>query len=394
MTSADIIASSDRYLFRVYPRAPLALVRGEGTRVWDADGRAYLDFFSSTVVTALGHCHPAVVRALEEQAHRIWHVSNLHYSEPQARLAERLVAHCFADRAFFCNSGAEANEAAIKLARRYGHDRGDGRFEIITAEGSFHGRTIATLTATGQEKVRVGFAPLPDGFRYAPYDDVDGIAAAITPRTIAIMVEPVQGESGIRVPQPDYLARLRRLCDERNVLLILDEVQTGIGRTGTLFAYEAAGIAPDIMTLAKGLGAGFPLGAMLATEHVAESFQVGSHASTFGGNALGCAVAVAVLDTLLHGGVLENCQRMGQRLMSGLQDLAQRETRIRTVRGRGLLVGAELSEAAAPIVDQCRARGLILNVTADRVLRFAPPLTVTPAEIDEALAIVAAAFRS
>jgi predicted acetylornithine/succinylornithine family transaminase len=392
MTNAEIIRLSDRYLFPVYPRVPLALVRGEGTRVWDGDGRSYLDFFSSTVVTALGHCHAAVTRAIDSQARQILHVSNLHYSEPQARLAEILVEHSFADRVFLCNSGAEANEAAIKLARRYGHDRGGGRYEVVTALGSFHGRTLGTISATGQEKVRTGFEPSLPGFRYAPYDDVAAVEAALSPKTIAVMVEPVQGESGVIVPKQDYLQRLRQLCDRHDLLLILDEVQTGVGRTGTLFAYEQAGIVPDIITLAKGLGNGVPIGAMLARESVAQSFQQGSHGSTFGGNALACAAAVAVMQTLVSEGVLSSCVAMGQRLHEGLASLADRHPSIREVRGMGLLVGVELTEPAAAVVDRCRERGLIVNATGDKVVRFAPPLIVSTAEVDEAVQLFAQAL--
>jgi predicted acetylornithine/succinylornithine family transaminase len=392
MTNAEIIRLSDRYLFPVYPRVPLALVRGEGTRVWDGDGRSYLDFFSSTVVTALGHCHAAVTRAIDSQARQILHVSNLHYSEPQARLAEILVEHSFADRVFLCNSGAEANEAAIKLARRYGHDRGGGRYEVVTALGSFHGRTLGTISATGQEKVRTGFEPSLPGFRYAPYDDVAAVEAALSPKTIAVMVEPVQGESGVIVPKQDYLQRLRQLCDRHDLLLILDEVQTGVGRTGTLFAYEQAGIVPDIITLAKGLGNGVPIGAMLARESVAQSFQQGSHGSTFGGNALACAAAVAVMQTLVSEGVLSSCVAMGQRLHEGLASLADRHPSIREVRGMGLLVGVELTEPAAAVVDRCREHGLIVNATGDKVVRFAPPLIVSAAEVDEAVQLFAQAL--
>ena len=388
MRSAEIIALSDRYQFPVYVRAPLTLVRGQGTRVWDADGHCYLDFFSSTVVTALGHCHPAIVQAIDLQARRILQVSNLHYSEPQARLAERLVTGSFADRVFFCNSGAEANEAAIKLARKYGHQHGGGRYEIITALGSFHGRTVATIAATGQEKLRVGFEPLPGGFRYVPFDDVSSLEAALTPQTIAILLEPVQGEGGVVVPGAAYLRQVRALCDERGLLLILDEVQTGIGRTGTLFAYEQSAITPDIMSLAKGLGSGVPIGAMLAAAPVADSFDKGAHGSTFGGNALTCAVAVAVLDTLEKENLLTHCQQMGERLSTGLQQLAVKHSSIRQVRGRGLLLAAELDRPGAEVVDRCRAAGLIINCTMERVLRFTPPLIVDAAEVDEALAIV------
>jgi predicted acetylornithine/succinylornithine family transaminase len=388
VTTDEIIELSDRYLFPTYTRTRLALVRGEGSRVWDADGRSYLDFFSSTVVTALGHSHPAIVRAIEEQARRILHVSNLHYSEPQARLAEQLVTTSFADRVFLCNSGAEANEAAIKAARKYGHDKGEGRYEIVTFLGSFHGRTMATIAATGQEKVRVGFEPLTPGFRYAPFDDVTALEEALTPRTIAIMLEPIQGEGGVVVPQQDYLRRVRDLCDRRRLLLILDEVQTGVGRTGTLYGYERAGITPDIMTLAKGLGGGVPIGAMLATAEVAESFGAGTHGSTFGGNALTCAVASAVLHTLRSESVLENCERMGNRLREGLRCLAEKYSIIRDVRGHGLLLGVEVADTGPEIVAQCLAEGLIINCTVGRVLRLTPPLTVTAPEVDEALRIL------
>jgi predicted acetylornithine/succinylornithine family transaminase len=388
MTSADIIALADRYLFPTYARAPLALVRGEGTRVWDADGRAYLDFFSSTVVTNLGHRHPAIVRAITAQAERILHVSNLHYCEPQARLAEKLVKRSFAERVFLCNSGAEANEAAIKLARKHGHAAREGRYEIITAFDSFHGRTLATIAATGQEKVRTGFEPVQQGFRYAPYADAGAIAAALTPRTIAIMVEPIQGEGGLATPPAQYFRDLRALCDQHGLLLIFDEVQTGMGRTGSLFAYERLGVTPDVMTLAKGLGGGVPIGAMLAAGPAAAAFDAGSHGSTFGGNALTCAVALAVLETLEGEGVLANCVAMGERLADGLRQMAARHSIISEVRGQGLLIGAALKVPGAPIVDRCRAAGLIINCTATTVLRLTPPLTVSAAEVDEALAIL------
>jgi len=388
MTNAEIIELNQRYLFPTYARAPIALVRGEGCRVWDADGKPYLDFFSSTVVTSLGHAHPRVTKAITEQAAKILQVSNLHHSEPQARLAQRLCENSFADRVFLCNSGAEANEAAIKIARKYGVDHGDGRYEILTATGSFHGRTIATLTATGQEKVRHGFQPLPGGFRYVPFGDFDALASAVAPETIGIMLEPVQGEGGIVVPNDDYLRRVRDLCDERGMLLIFDEVQTGMGRTGTLFAYERFGIEPDIMTLAKSLGSGLPIGAMLARDPVAESFGPGTHGSTFGGNALCCAGANAVFDALREDGLLENCERQGQYLRAGLESLRQRHPRIREVRGLGLLVGAVLDGPGAGVVDACREAGLLINCTAERVLRFTPPLIVDASLVDEALQIL------
>lgn len=394
MTSAEIIALADRYLCPTYARAPLALVRGEGTRVWDADGREYLDFFSSTVVTNLGHQHPAVVRAIEAQARQILHVSNLHYCEPQARLAERLVTRSFADRVFLCNSGAEANEAAIKLARKVGHAQGDGRYEIVTLLNSFHGRTLATIAATGQEKVRVGFEPVQQGFRYAPYDDVAALEAVLSPRTVGIMVEPVQGEGGIVAPSPEYFQALRALCDRHQLLLILDEIQTGMGRCGTLFAYEQLGVTPDIMTLAKGLGAGVPIGAMLAAAPIAGILDQGSHGSTFGGNALTCAVALAVCEVLEREGVLANCQAMGDRLRAGLGAMAAERAGVKAVRGRGLLIGVELDRPGGPVVERCLARGLIINCTANTVLRIAPPLTVSAAEVDQALEVLAGALAA
>ena len=394
MTSAEIIALADRYLFPTYARAPLALVRGEGTRVWDADGREYLDFFSSTVVTNLGHQHPAIVRAIETQARQILHVSNLHYCEPQARLAERLVERSFADRVFLCNSGAEANEAAIKLARKVGHARGEGRYEIVTLLNSFHGRTLATIAATGQEKIRVGFEPVQQGFRYAPYEDLPALEESVTPRTIAVMVEPIQGEGGIVTPRPEYFQALRAFCDRHQLLVIFDEIQTGMGRTGTLFAYEQLGVTPDIMTLAKGLGSGVPIGAMLAAAPIAEILDKGSHGSTFGGNALTCAVALAVCEVLESEGVLANCRAMGERLAAGLQRLAARHPILRGVRGRGLLVGAELDQPGGPVVERCLARGLIINCTANTVLRITPPLTVSAAEVDQALAILDGALAA
>jgi len=388
MTNREIIELSDRFLFPTYVRAPIALVRGRGCHVWDADGRSYLDFFSSTVVTALGHAHPEVTAAIRAQAERILHVSNLHYSEPQARLAARLCELSFADRVFLCNSGAEANEAAIKLARRYGNEMGGGRYEIVTARGSFHGRTLATVAATGQEKVQHGFEPLPTGFRYAPYGDVAGLEAAITDATIAVMLEPLQGEGGIVVPPPDYLREVRALCDRRHLLLILDEVQTGMGRLGTLFAYQQAGIVPDIATLAKGLGGGVPIGAMLATEALAPAFSASTHASTFGGNPLTCAAALAVLEVLTRGDVLANCRETGRYLRQGLCRLQEKSPLIRDVRGVGLLVGAELAVPGGPIVDRCREAGLLINCTRENVLRFSPPLIVSREEVDEALGIL------
>ena len=387
VTNQSIIDLNAQYLCTTYARFPVAFVRGQGCRLWDADGKAYLDFFASLAVMNLGQCHPAVVKAVCDQVSTLTHISNLHHTIPQARLAELLCLNSFANKVFFCNSGAEANEAAIKLARKYGGDKRDGRYEIITTLGSFHGRTMAAISATGQEKVRQGFAPHLEGFRYAPFDDLAATEAAISERTIAIMVEPIQGEGGVNVPQPGYLKGLRDLCDRNGLLLILDEVQTGMGRTGKLFAYEHEGIQPDIMTLAKALGGGIPIGAMLARGSVAESFNLGSHGSTFGGNAVACAAGIAVVNTLL-GGVLENCQVMGEYFVKRLLELKEKFPFIKTVRGRGLIIGAELDREGAAIADTCLQEGLLINCTVGKVLRFIPPLIVTKAEIDEGFVIL------
>ncbi|GIW40655.1 MAG: acetylornithine aminotransferase [Candidatus Binatia bacterium] len=392
MTHSDIVERSDRYLFAVYRRAPVALVQGRGCRVWDADGKPYLDFFASTIVASLGHCHPRVVEALRVQSEKILHVSNLHYSEPAARLAELLCRNSFADRVFFCNSGAEANEAAIKLARAYGRAERGGRYEILTATGSFHGRTLATLAATGQEKVRAGFEPLPDGFRYVPYDRPELLEEAIGERTVAVLLEPVQGEGGVVVPRPDYLGRVREICDRHGLLLMLDEVQTGMGRLGHLFGHEMAGVRPDVVTLAKGLGGGVPIGAMLATEKVARAWLPGAHGSTFGGNALACAAACAVVEELLGGEVLENCRRVGEDLRNLLGDRIGGDPRVREIRGAGLLVGVELTVPGDGLVESCRRLGLLLNCTAEKVLRLCPPLVVSREEVEEAVEILARAL--
>jgi len=387
MNNQNIIDLNTKYLCTTYARYPVAFVRGQGCRLWDADGKEYLDFFASLAVMNLGQCHPAVVKAVYDQVSTLTHISNLHHTIPQARLAELLCTNSFADKVFFCNSGAEANEAAIKLARKYGGDKRDGRYEIVTTFGSFHGRTMAAISATGQEKVRQGFAPHLEGFRYVPFDDVAATEAAISERTIAIMVEPIQGEGGVNTPRPGYLKELRDLCDRNGLLLILDEVQTGMGRTGKLFAYEHEGITPDIMTLAKALGGGLPIGAMVASGAVAESFNLGSHGSTFGGNAVSCAAGVAVVETLL-GGVLENCRVMGEYFFNKLLALKEKFSFIKEVRGQGLILGAELDRDGAAIVDGCLKEGLLINCTVGKVLRFIPPLIVTKTEIDEGFAIM------
>jgi len=387
--SAAWIERADKVIMKTYGRYPIVPVRGEGCRVWDADGRMYLDFLAGVAVNNLGHCHPKVVGALQEQAARLIHCSNYYHIPSQIELAELLCSRSFADRAFFCNSGAEANEAAIKLARKYSRETfGPERYAIITAAESFHGRTMATVSATGQEKVQRFFDPLLHGFQHVPFNDAAAVEAAVTPQTCAVMLEPIQGEGGVNVPDPDYLRQVRAICDRHGLLLILDEVQTGLGRTGRLFAHEHFGIEPDIMTLAKALAGGAPIGAMLAREPFAAAFSPGTHGSTFGGNPLMTAAALAAVRALLDEGLLERAQSMGAYLVERLRGLQARHAIVREVRGIGLMVGMGLSIPAGEIVKQGHARGLLLNVTHDTVLRFVPPLVVSTAEIDEMTAIL------
>ncbi len=389
MRNQEILELTQRYVAQTYARFPIALVRGKGVKVWDADGKEYLDFVSGIAVNSLGHNHPAVVRAIQQQAKTLVHVSNLYHIAQQSELARDLCRHSFADRVFFCNSGAEANEAAIKLARRYGSERLGGKYEILSMLNSFHGRTLATLAATGQEKVRLGFDPLPSGFRQIPFEDLNAAEEAIGEKTVAILVEPIQGEGGVVVPPQGYLQGLRKLCDARRILLIFDEVQIGMGRTGKLFAYEHYGVEPDIMTLAKALGGGLPLGAMLAKNEVAQSFVPGTHASTFGGNPLVCTVGVTVLKTLLQDGVIDNCIKMGEILSHGLQSFEGRFDFIRAVRGKGLILGMEIEREASKIVAECLRAGLLINSAGhNNVLRFLPPLTVKKKDIVHGLAIL------
>lgn len=387
MITQRLIEESKRYLMDTYKRLPVVLVKGRGVKVYDSQGKEYIDFVSGIAVNNLGHCHPKVVVALQKQAQRLIHVSNLYHIEPQIKLAKILVEHSFADKVFFCNSGAEANEAAIKLARKYSKENLTGeRYEIITALGSFHGRTIATLSATGQEKFQKGFEPLLPGFKYVPFNDLDAVRNAITDKTCAILIEPIQGESGVRVPDKGYLKGLRTICDENNLLLILDEVQTGMGRTGKLFAYEHYGIEPDIMTLAKALGGGVGIGATLAKDKVAKVFVPGSHASTFGGNPLACAAACASIEAILEDGfILENTRRMGDYLRKGLERLKREYAFISDVRGMGLLLGMELITECTKVVSACIERGFLINCTDGNVLRFLPPLIITEKEIDALL---------
>ncbi len=367
-----------------YGRYPVVLVRGRGMKVWDSDGKEYTDFLAGIAVNNLGHCHPRVVIALQKQAQKLIHVSNYFHIEPQIKLAKMLVQNSFADRVFFCNSGAEANEAAIKLARKYAKENlCPDKFEIITALNSFHGRTLATITATGQGRFQKGFTPLMPGFKYVPFGDVGAVANAITENTCAVMLEPIQAEGGVNLPPENYFRELKTLLEEKNLLLILDEVQTGMGRTGKLFAYEHYGITPDIMTLAKALGGGTAIGAALATEKVAEAFSPGDHASTFGGNALACAAGTASLEAILEDGwLVSNCARIGEYFKKGLAGLKQKYNFIRDIRGKGLLIGMELDIDGTDIVKDAMKEGYLINCTMQKVLRFVPPLIVTEEEID------------
>jgi acetylornithine/N-succinyldiaminopimelate aminotransferase len=386
---------SSRYIMNTYNRFPVVLRKGRGMKVWSSDGKEYLDFVGGVAVNILGHCHPRVVVAIQKQAQRLLHVSNYYYIEPQIKLAKLLVEHSFADKVFFCNSGAEANEAAIKLARKYSKEQiSPKRFEIITAKNSFHGRTLATLTATGQEKFQKGFEPLVPGFKYVPFNDIDAIRKTITKDTCAVMLEPIQGEGGVRLPDQNYLKNVRDLCNEHNILLILDEVQTGMGRTGKLFAYEHFGIMPDIMTLAKGLGGGVPIGAMLATDKVASAFQPGNHATTFGGNPLVCAAAVATIETLLEDGfVLDQCNRMSKYFREKLEQLMEGfPSLIIEIRGKGLLLGMEMTRDGDPIVRACLEKGVLINCAAGNVLRFIPSLLVQQKDIDRLIDVLDEVF--
>jgi acetylornithine aminotransferase len=396
MLTEELVQGAKQYLMDTYTRYPVAISRGQGTRVWDVEGREYLDFLAGVAVNALGHCHPKVTLAIQKQAQQLLQISNLYYTEPQVRLAQMLVDHSFADKVFFCNSGAEANEAAIKLARRWAHERdGQNRFEIVSMLNSFHGRTLATLTASGQEKLQKGFEPLLPGFRYVPFNDVKALADAVTAKTAAVMVEPVQGEGGVRVGTTEFLKACRDVCREHGALLIFDEVQTGIGRTGRLFAYEHYGVTPDIMTLAKGLGGGMPIGACLATESVARAFTPGSHGSTLGGNPLACTAALAVLEVILEDqDILGHCAHMGEYFLKALEDLKGACPAITGLQGLGLMIGVEVTVNAKEVVQDLRKRGVLANATSERMLRFVPPLIVTQAEIDRVVVLLGAVIEA
>ncbi len=377
-----------KYFMSTVDRLPITLVRGQGARVWDEGGREYLDFVGGWAVNSLGHCHPVVVDAVVEQAHILIQTSNQFYTIPQVRLAELLLQNSCLDKVFFCNSGAEANEGAVKLARRYGKRYLNGAYEVITTMGSFHGRTLAMVAASGQAKFQQPYLPLPSGFINVEYNSIEAIKSATTNQTCAVMLEPVQGEGGVNLPSHDYLPAVRAWCDQMGILLILDEIQTGLGRTGTLFAYEQYGIEPDIMTLAKGLASGIPIGAILAKDK-ASVFTPGEHGSTFGGNPLACAAGYATLKFIIDSDIAENARRMGQYLTAGLESLRQKFQFITDVRGRGLLVALEFSrDIARSVVMACLGGGLLVNQLKPNALRFMPPLIIGNEEVDEALGIL------
>ncbi len=370
-------------LANTYSRFPMVITKGEGCWVWDGDGRRYLDFLSGIAVCNLGHAHKNVTEAVRNQAGKLFHISNLFFIEPQIKAAELLVEHSFGDRVFFCNSGAEANEAAIKLARRYSWKKyGEGRHEIVVMDNSFHGRTLATLSATGQTRFHAGFHPLMEGFTYAPFADLEALRGAVSERTCAVMLELIQGEGGVHVAPEEYVREIRRFTKEKDILLIVDEVQTGMGRTGKLFAYEHFGIEPDIMSLAKALGNGFPVGAIVAAEEVMASFEPGTHASTFGGNPLAASAVVATMNTLLDEGVVKQCAEAGAYLRKGLLALKDRFDFIVDVRGKGLIQGVEVTLDGDKVVRDFMKEGVIVNCTKGNILRLLPPLIVKNEEID------------
>ncbi|MCK4619040.1 MAG: aspartate aminotransferase family protein [Desulfobacterales bacterium] len=390
-----MIDKADKIIARTYNRFPIVITKGRGCTLWDSDGRAYTDFVAGIAVCNLGHAHPRVAKALSKQAEILFHVSNLYYTVPQIELASWLVNNSFADRVFFCNSGAEANEAAIKLVRKYFNDKGEeDRCRIIAMEKSFHGRTMATLSATGQEKIRKGFEPVLNGFDFVPFNDIEALRSKINSSTCAVLIEPIQGEGGVRCPAPEYLKSVRRICDETGTLLIFDEIQTGMGRTGKLFAYENFGIEPDVMTLAKALANGLPIGAMLAKEHVAEAFVPGSHASTFGGTPVVTAASLEVVKILIEENIIDYGRKTGEYFKQKLFWLKDRHESIIDVRGIGLLLAMKIKIDGDKIVKACMDKGFLINCIQGNILRFIPPLIIGKEEIDSLTACLDELFNS
>ena len=382
----SVVTLYSKYIMNTYKRVPFCLEKAKGAKVWGIDGKQYLDFFPGWAVSGIGHCHPRVVAAIKKQASRLLHVSNNYYSALQAKLAEAIIKNAFPGKVFFANSGAEANEAAVKLARMYGHDK--GRYEVITMTKSFHGRTLAMITATGQDKVKKGFEPLPAGFVHIPFNDIEAVKEAITDKTIAIMLEPIQCEGGINIAGDEYMKSLRRICDERDIVLIFDEVQTGMGRSGKMFACKNYGVVPDVMTLAKALGGGLPIGACVARKKFQDVLTPGTHASTFGGSPIVCAAGLAVIEAIKKDKLLDNTVKMGAYLVKKLEGLKTGHRSVKEVRAMGLIIGVELSIKGEDVYKECMKEGLLINCTQDTVLRIMPPMTVTKAEIDKAVAIM------
>jgi predicted acetylornithine/succinylornithine family transaminase len=391
-TNEQIIKLTERHVAQTYKRFPIVLVRGKGCKVWDRSGKAYIDFVGGLAVDNLGHCHPAVVSAIRKQAGQLLHVSNLYHIEPQSLLAAELTRASFADKVFFCNSGTEANEAAIKLARKYFYDQEQAnRHEIITMENSFHGRTFGGLSATAQSKFHKGFHPLLPGFKYVPFNNINAVEQAITSNTCAVLIEPVQGEGGVNIADKKYLKELKKLCTQEGILLIFDEVQTGFGRTGKLFAYENYGVTPDIITLAKALGGGLAIGAMAATDSVMKSFVPGTHAATFGGNPLACSAALASLKIVK--GLLDKTKSTSAYFKSRLLELASQFPVVKEVRGVGLMLAMELNQPADTIVADCMRQGILINAVQQNTLRFIPPLIITKAEIDKLIKVLSGSLN-
>lgn len=391
MKDGEVIKLYSAYVMPVYKRTPLVLVRGKGSFVWDAEGNKYLDFFPGWGVSGIGHCHPRVVKAIKKQAGKLIHVSNNYYHELQALLAKKIIENTFPGKVFFCNSGAEANEAAIKLARKFGNPT---RNEIITMENAFHGRTLATVTATGQKKYVEGFAPLPEGFTKIPFNNIGAFEKALTPKTIAVILEPVQGEGGIHAAERKYLEQMRRSCTEKKILLIFDEVQSGMGRAGKLFAYQNYAIEPDMLTISKSLGGGFPIAATVAKKEIADTLKAGSHGTTFGGSPLACVAALAVFEAIDEENLLDNAVEMGNYLRGKLNELKKKYSVIRDVRGAALMLGIELNVEGKKIYEECLKRKLLINCTQENVLRIMPPITVTKKEIDIGIRVLDDVFSA
>ena len=389
MTTQETVELFDKYVISNYKRLPRVIVKGEGCWLYDADGNKILDMFPGWAVSGIGHCHPKVVDAIRNQAAELLHIDNTFYSEPQGKLAQLLSERAFGGKCFFCNSGAEANEAALKLARLH---TAQEKYKFITFEGSFHGRTFATVTATAQPKYHKGFLPLLPGFIYAPFNDVAALESAFSDEVAAVMVEPIQGEGGINIAAAEFLRAIRCLCDENGAVMILDEVQTGIGRTGKWFAYQHFDVEPDIITMAKALGGGVAIGAMMAKEEIAASLTPGTHASTFGGNCLACAAGIAVIEAIEEYSLLQNAVELGQYAKDKLLELKQKHFIIDSIRGIGLMIGVQLTKPGKEIVDKCLEKGLRINCTNETVLRFMPPMIVTKDQIDQAVDILDAAL--